>query len=529
MAQRPHRWLLLCAALAAAGARAQEPKPDDGGDVVEKIEDPEAGPARPAPEKPLAAPALSESAAQTSVRGFAIGLGEAGLANPPSKLPTGDPSPLNVPYDRLTGRAQLFLELKHAKKGVFEAVASGLASYEWLDRESPVAKQMFDNLHGSQSRGAWEPQLRELYAGVFSKYIDVRVGQQRLAWGRADHQSPNDVVNALDRRDPFLLEQELQHIPTPLARVDIDLGAIGIQLVGSPLFVPDRFDIYGSNWALVQPGSPAVLRGLLGLGATSADPSLHDALLPLFESATLPKGNLTEPTGGARISAALPGGVDLDAYYHYGFDGLPNIQIDPRAAVAAEHIDLTTANAGTLLSMVQQLGGLPLSMTYVRRHHLGFDAQTTLGPIAVRLDVAHDSAKVFYRQDLNAFISRAVTGVLSLEYQTGDIGRTVIVEVIGEHLRDWPPPGGGPLLLHGQDNVSMALLKRWTFAEVLELEMRALYGFKPLSYMVRPQVALKLGTLWLRAGAVVVGGDDGSIGGYFERNKSVYLSVKQAL
>ncbi len=529
---------LLSAALGVAlAARGDERGPDvppsspasgaddATSDVVERIDD--GNPTTSESPKPqvfaATAPANEE---RFSLRGFLLAQGIAGLGKAGDPLPNGAPSPLTVPYDGLHERTQLFLELKFARKGAFEAVVSGLAGYDWYDREVQGSSGPFDNLHAGQSRGTWDPQLREAYAGVYWSRLDLRLGQQRLAWGRADSRSPNDVLNAYDLRDPLLLEQELTHLPTPLARVDLDLGAVTLQLVGSPVFVPDRFDVYGSNWALVQPGSPALFRGLLGVAARAVDPAEEEALQPLLSATTRPKGNLTEPTGGARLAIAFPG-VDFDAYYHYGFDGLPNLQFDPRAAAALSQVNLAEATPGSLLSALGQLGGLPFTSTYVRRHHLGFDLQTTVGPFALRLDAGHDSAKVFFNKDLTGFVSKAFEGVLSVEYQTGDIGKTIIVELTGLHLSDPPPTGG--LLFHKQDLLGLAGVARWTFADRLELELRGEGSARPQSFLVRPQIALKFERFWIKAGAVLVAGAAGSLGDYYQRNDSLYVTLKQSL
>src|SRR5262249_29337364 len=140
-----------------------------------------------------------------------------------------------------------------------------------------------------ESRGQFEATPLELYIGLSWPGLDLRIGQQRVAWGRSDVRSPNDVLNRRDLRDPLLAEPELRDLPTPLVRGDIELGFGSLELVFAPFFFPDRFDLFGSNWALVQPDAPPPLRGFFGLLTRAVDPALEAMLQPLLTQTSGPR------------------------------------------------------------------------------------------------------------------------------------------------------------------------------------------------------------------------------------------------
>jgi hypothetical protein len=169
-------------------------------------------------------------------------------------------------------------------------------------------------------------------------------------------------------------------------------------------------------------------------------------------------------------------------------------------------------------------GRKPYETDYVRRHHAGLDAVTTVGSFAIKLDSGYDTARVFYGRDFAGFISAAAESILSVEYQTGDFGKYLIVEADYLHIVDRPPP----LLFYDQDSVSVAGVVRWTFAEHFQIGVRAVVGVIPFGYTVLPELGLRYSDWQLRAGAVLLGGDEYTFGSYFSRNAGANVIVKRS-
>ncbi|MGZ6142379.1 MAG: DUF1302 family protein [Myxococcales bacterium] len=508
----------------AGAPAAQKPaaKPavaDDQGDVVEAMSLVPSGPA------PAALPpslALPQAPAQDRVqlRGFWRTLGEAGLAQSPVGA-----DPFSLPLDGLQGSAQLFVEAAVAH-GSFEARASGLAGYAVYGRTAAGASSAVQRL--GTARGDWEPELREAYAGWSAGPIDLRIGQQRVAWGKADADSPNDVVNARDRRDP-LMERELMHLPTPLLKTDLAMGFASAEAVISPVFVPDRLDVYGTNWALTQPASPLPLRGLLNAALGGSDLSQLEQIQPLLAATRLPPRNLTQPTAGLRLSAS-GGGVDADAYWATGFDGTPDLSFNPKVALAMAQAGPTQLTPAVLLQVLQRLAAPLYTSTYVRRQHFGMDLGTTLGPMGLRFDGAYDNKRVFLDTNLNGFVAPALTGTASIEYQTGELGKVLLVEITGTRMTDAPPPQGLLFTRDRQVTWTAGGDFKWTFLDSLEVELRGVVGLRPESYVLHPQLGFKLpADVWLRAGAILPWGETDSLGGYFHRSRAAYVALRRAL
>lgn len=508
----------------------------DDGDLVETIDPnaaPEATPRAPegssaeAAALPLSAPTALRSAAPPAIpdrfelHGWARQSLELGLSKRSRRSDDADRTAL--PYDQLTARSQLFMSARYSHERWLEADVSGALSYSLFEQAPAAAATAFNGFNGQSARGVVEPRLHELFVGFFTSGLDVRIGQQRVAWGNSEFRSPNDVMNARDLRDPFLSETALRTIPTFLLRADLDLGFATLQVDAAPVFTPDRYDVYGSNWAGIQPDAPLWARGLAGIARRSIDPTLQEGAQRLLMATRYPKGDFTDPVLGARLSWSAHN-VDVNYYYQYGFDG-PLLSIDPALGASLASIDFSRAGLVDLepwLLAIDQ-GTPPLVARYVRRHHAGLDVATTLGPFAFRVDAAYESKRVFFRRDLVGAISPTIEAVFSAEYQTGDKDKLALVELIYLHLMDAPST---PLLIYDTNSVAIGTDLRWPIVRPLGFELRGLFGLQPRTAVIQPELNVKITRSVLSVGGLFPFGEAFSFGRYFHRNLETYAKYK---
>lgn len=505
---------------------AQAPVSDADTDIVETIDPPAAAPGVapsiiPAPPRVVLHSAPPVESDRFELHGWARQGVEVGLSK--SAKTTSETRATLLPYDQLTARSQLFMRARYSHQRWFEAHISGVLSYAFFEQSPSETGTQFNGFNGRSTRGVVEPELRELFVGFFAGRFDIRIGQQRLAWGNTDFLSPNDVMNARDLRDPFASEAELRRLPTPMLRVDWDLGFGTLEGVVSPAYTADRYDVYGSNWAGIQPDSPRWARGLSNLASRSFDPTLQENAQRLLMATRYPKRDLTEPVLGARLGWNTRG-VDVDYYYQYGFDG-PRTVVDPAFAAALnatdfEHVGL--ADFQPFLAAIDA-GARPLQASYVRRHHVGMDFGTTLGPIALRLDAAYQSKRVFFQTDLVGYVSPSVQSVLSVEYQTADKAKLALLELMYLRLLDAPPV---PLLIYRRDTLGLGADWRWPLWHPLSFELRALVGAIPQSLLLQPELSLQFERWVLSGGGLWLDGEAYSLGSHFRRNLETYVKFK---
>ncbi|MGZ3405203.1 MAG: DUF1302 family protein [Polyangia bacterium] len=493
----------------------------DSGDIVETIGPAPATPSAPAPPpRPPAAP----SPHSFNLRGWARASAIVGLQR---TGPTTPPELRYVPHDRLVVAQQMFLRLRYAYARSFEVVASGLLSFGAYEEDAPRA-QDFNLVNGAGTRTAFEGSLREAYVGAFWRSLDFRIGQQRIAWGRGDAFTPNDILDGYDLRDQLLAESDALHLPNFAARLGLDLGFGSLEAVVQPFFQPNRFDVYGGNWSLVQTDSPLPYITLLGLANRAVSPTLHDALQPLLGQTELPPNDFTATAAALRYGINLHR-FDLNVYYQYGWDRTPKLEIDPQYATLLHNIDYAHPIDPTPFIQPFLSGAHPVRATYVRRHHVGIDAATTVGPLLLRAEAAFDSSHVLIaRDDMHGVVAPVVQATAGVEYQPGEFGKIVLVE--GWYLHVLDPGDTQPLWFVQRDSAGAAALVRWHFfREQLQLEARSVVGVQPFSWMVRGEAGYKHKALQIRAGAVILDGDPFSFGHFYRANTSVYLLVKYSI
>jgi hypothetical protein len=512
----------------AASEQPVAPPPDTGldvtesvGDVTESVEPASSVP--PPPPPPLkAASAESSPAPRITLNGwvrqsFDWTFNDEGYRS-------AQPDSLSLARDKLVSRSQLLLRAGY-QQGDFEAAVSGLVDAN-LHEQGTADARPFNGFNGQRTDGHVEGTLREAYLGLGSGPLDVRIGQQRVAWGRSDVYAPNDVINARDLRDPFLGDPELRYVPTPLLRVSLSLDRVSLEGVVSPVFVPDRFELLGSNWGPLGLDAPPSIRGFFNQLRNAVDPSIQADLTRILHQTKLPEPFMDATSAGLKLAATLLD-VDISAYYQNGYDGTPNVQTNDSFAYLLKQTDFTQSKFANLQPVLRALdaGLVPFRSEYVRRHHLGFDAATTLGQFVLRIDAAYESARVFYAADFSSFISRAVLGVAGIEFQTGALDQIIEIELVYVGVLDQPNVA---VLGYARNTYAAALVARWPMFDVFSLNLRAIAGIVPRTYVLQPALRITLDALALDVGALVMGGDVNSLGWISRRNSCAFVQARYA-
>jgi hypothetical protein len=519
-------WLLALVAL----GWPREARAEGDDDLVEVLEDePQA---RPSPARPTEERAKSD---KIELRGFARTTWELGLpkeGSAPRGL--GTQRELQVGYERASSVNQMYVDVRYKRGDSFQVVVSGSLAYTASLMEGRAGEK---NDSREVETVLVEPMLREAYLGFFGKRVDIRLGQQRIVWGNSEAAAPNDVLNARDDRNRLQLDPEMTHIPTMAARADFDLGLAVLGVVAQPFFTPNRSSIYGTNWSLVQPDSPIHVRRFFGTYTADKDPAA-------IQSALVRENASRDLFDGASAGTSLRlnvSGFDASFYYYYGLDPTPFVYMDPniaRAFESAKSLSNPTGQDFEVIYAAQRQAsaayGGPFVSRYIRRHHVGGDLATTVGPVVLRLDTAYDSASTFYTKDnLNSVARPTAQLVLGAEYQRG-FGKGIIIEgsylrLLGPSLIVIPTPNqanGGPLLFVKDDNVGVATVVRWTFFENLVVEWRSFLGITPFSWVVRPEIGYINPTFTARVGLLMLDGEGGSFGSFYRRNETVYVTAR---
>lgn len=261
-----------------------------------------------------------------------------------------------VEYDNLTyfesplahqvnGRNQVIVqgELRHevnAKANVFGSVELR------YDQADPVRNRVY---------------LDEAYVNLYYGRLDLRLGKQIFAWGRADGFNPTNNLTAWDYSD--VLDTENEQLGLVSARAVYYAGSWSAEAVLAPSFTPSTLPGVHSRW---WPELPATVANPV---YPAAGPRRLNARYR-YAAPRLPDEGLASTQYALRLSGLLRG-WDVSVSWFDGYDDLPALHVTPDVDAA-----LTTAT-------------VTIEPAYHRRRAAGVDFATTFGALGVRGEAAY--------------------------------------------------------------------------------------------------------------------------------------------
>ena len=383
----------------------------------------------------------------------------------------------------------------------------------------------------TRAKSSFEPFLGEAFVDLYTRHVDVRVGQQTLAFGANAFFAPTDVLNPRDvRQGPALLEPEDVKRPVFAARALATVGPLSVTAVWVPFFVADLQDVFGQDLAVVQPA--------LGLGPPlSVDPSVEDGLQPHLLETERPglPGDV-----GLRLTGEV-GGVKLGGSWVWAHEKRPEVTVDPELdALLRAQSRGEPADAALLLSLGERLraGETLLTGRYPRQHTLALEASTLVRSAQLDVDVGFSPSRLFYGERLRALrgpvvswavgVSQAEESdlVYTLTY-TGQAGPRVPAD---EHLFLLEPGTARGPAHTAFFHLLVADVRYTLLGGRLEVGLRGAFEILQRSVLVAPRVGWRVSEhVQVGLAAEVYEGPRYSPFGYFNRNDQVLASVRVAL
>jgi hypothetical protein len=199
-------------------------------------------------------------------------------------------------------------------------------------------------------------EIREAYIqlyGFLTKNLDLTIGRQRIAWGKADKLNPTDNLNPLDLEDI------------------LDFGRHrGSDAVNLNYYLNNNFSFQGIFIPFFQPANMPV-----GIFANALNPTMElpqgMVLKGYSDVLLMPKYNLGESAiVGGKFKGIIKG-VDFSLSYVWGRDGLP---FDTR---------------NTFIP-VDTLGGITINsqLSFARTHIIGADMATSIAGVGFWAEAA---------------------------------------------------------------------------------------------------------------------------------------------
>jgi hypothetical protein len=181
--------------------------------------------------------------------------------------------------------------------------------------------------------------FEEAYVDLLFRRFELRLGKQKVSWGRLDELQPTDNLNPEDLTE-FLFRPELERkIGVPGAALTAYLGAWTAEAVWNPIYTANRFPNRKDRW--FPPLLTVPERVVTPLGAVPVRTRYPDV--------DEPPHTLASSDAALRIGRRI-GSAEVSASIFHGWDKTPTFSVRGTATVvptnnpaapAAPNIDLT--------------------------------------------------------------------------------------------------------------------------------------------------------------------------------------------
>ena len=417
----------------------------------------------------------------------------------------------------------------------------------------------FDDV--DEAYAPWRASLGDAFVSTRFGKLLLRVGQQRVVWGRTDLARPLDVLNPADFTDGpgAAMGADFASLgttsPILMAKADYVGEFATTQFVLVPFFSPHRFSLLSGDFAVARPGSPLAAQNPALAALHRLDPALYDVIEPALIGTEVPDEVASNASAGARVTSHLSG-VDVGASYFFGWDRVPVIVLDSelqevlgiisndeRFLLDFDTIGLFTrhpelARLQASVSSKAQAGQEVLAARYKRWHVLGLDAATYLGPIGVRADLAWTPARTFVTGQFQSNRRASTNAALGLSYEGGEGEVALLLEGFWLHVFERPDDGREERpLIFGRDFPGVSFGVRVDLEPLanvpLVIQAGGIVFLARYDYVLSPQLVWRFdGDTRAFVGAQIYEDPPGrdkrlTIGGLFDTNDQAFLGIEQ--
>ena len=422
---------------------------------------------------------------------------------------------------------------------------------------------VYNFVHTYQNRSP-SLEVSEAYADLELPQTDVRIGIQKLAWGRLDGLPPTDVVNPRDYHDPFVTEVEEAKIGVPALAATHHLrpprgsgiGELRFSLMWIPFAVPPRLAEIEERWfpTVLDPGSVVLPRRQveLALERILDDEVIipNDIKVPgrLRTRSKRPPKQLDAGGIGGRLSGTWRG-MDFSLSHYTGPETGPDVDLESFIILDSFDLDPSTGIAELKLHSSSEL-----RQAHDIMHMTGADWATTFGPTTVRAEAAVFQDRLFLRNARDLFTPAEIRRQLSassealfgrsrarvdlpplfnaldaFEWGIGADytfrGTFLLLQVAQIVLLEDAPR----LLIGDPETRFVSVVRRPFLQDRVEVELRGVYAVERGGWFAFPRVSwLIRDDLRLRVGYLAIGGPRTSLFGQFGNNDELVFQLRQS-
>jgi hypothetical protein len=355
----------------------------------------------------------------------------------------------------------------------------------WMDTRHQVRR----NQASYSDRTDQRPVLstNEFYLLIPLGSLDLRVGKQKIVWGRADGFNPTDNLTPFDYLD--LMENE--RIGVTALRARQYWGSASLDMVWIPTFTPTRLPLLAQRWFPLRARDQA--RGVEVRSSVK-----YPATTPAHSQVALRWDDSRR-------------GWDYSASYFSGWNDIPDYNI--QFAVSSRSVQLDLARSFSRLQVI------------------GADFAGVLGGRALRGEFGFFRPERKNNLPLINDRRNYIQYALGTDWRWGDW--YAIAQWVGDNSlgtrSTFDIPGGPPRFPdRGFGQAVLGRVER-TLNSWSSVHVNAVIRFQDADFLLKPEYLYDISQSWkLQAGFLILGGHRSGFLGQYHENSRMYIRLKQS-
>jgi hypothetical protein len=351
-----------------------------------------------------------------------------------------------------------------------------------LDTHRDVDRNRWFDL---SERGFTRPAgaLSEFYFDAKLGHLDLRIGKQRIRWGRADGFNPTDNVIPYDYLDLF----SETRLPSAAIKADLYLAQSSFEFIWTPFYTPTRLPLIGQRWF------PRIPDDMPDNSSNPVPVAYQDT------GGALPSRTIGNSQWGVRYNQILPG-AEFSLSYLDGFDDIPFFR--PKMPLLQPNLPVPDI----LVSF---------SREYYRSRIVGLDFASEIGPFGVRGEAAYYDRTDPGNLDHLLF-------VIGLDKTWGDW--SAIVQYAGQKLNG-RIPGQATFPELGLGSALIYRLER-TLGPSRSFQIKGAVRLTDGDFLVQPVYSVAITNGWrLKLGASIFAGPQNGYLGQFRDSSHITVQL----
>ena len=337
-----------------------------------------------------------------------------------------------------------------------------------------------------------EITMREIYADMYFKNFDLRVGKQQVVWGKADGVFITDIVSPLNLSEFLLPDFDEIRTGVIATKLDYYIGNSTFELIAIPQFTPTTRPDENSIW-YIQPQFP--VPATFDWSKSEISPSLENSEIFAKWSAITSK-------------------IDFNLMGGYTWDDNPSMHVQKQFGI----------NTATMPPK-PMLTNLLITPQYHRLAVAGGSFSSEVKGFIVRGEAAYYNGKYFQTEDMqaeDALVQKDyINYVVGLDFSIGKVKMST--QFIQKYILDY----SDGILENEINNMATIMARYDMMRETLHLELFSYVGITGEDALIRPKITYDFDDSFsiLLGANIFTGNREGQFGQY-QDNSMVYTKIK---